>query len=187
MLRRTAIAILLSVAVAACSSDGEPPAPKTVTITPDLTGYTAIPLGAAESGDGSATGSFSYFMVDGALDWYAFASHLAPSRAYRIILTAADGKEYAVASRRTDGEGTLGVHGVETMLMNRQCVGAEDPSRRSLQSARSLMISVKSDGSARGASGNDVVGSHSALPCGGNGDGDFAYVLQSADSVVVAP
>lgn len=187
MVRCTAIAILLSVTVAACSSDGEPPALKTVTITPDLTGYTAIPLGAAEFGDGSAMGTFSYFRVDGSLDWYLFASHLAPSRAYRVILTAADGKEYAVASRRSDNTGALGVHGVETTLMNRQCVGAEDPSRRPLESARSFKISVKTDGSARGASGNDLLGSRSALPCGGNGDGDFAYVLQSADSVVVAP
>lgn len=188
MVRRTAIAVLASLAVAACGSDGEPPGPKTVTIVPDLTGYTTIPLGAAESAGGdSPTGTFSYFMVDGALDWYAFASHLASSRAYRVILTAADGKEYAVASRRSDADGTLGVHGVETTLMNRQCVGSEDPSRRPLESARSLKISIKSDGSARGASSNDLLGSRSALPCGGNGDGVFAYVLQSADSVTVAP
>jgi len=83
----------------------------------------------------------------------------------------------------TAADGSLGVHGVETALMNRQCVGAEDPSRRPLASARSLRVAVKSDGSASGVSGGDMLGSRSALPCGGNGDGVFEYVLQSADSV----
>ena len=132
-------------------------------------------------------GTFSYVVVDGAIDWYLFASDLLPARAYRVVLTAADGKEYAVASRRSDGIGTLGAHGVETALMNRQCVGAEDPSRRTLESARTLRVALKSDGSASGSSSNDMLGSRSALPCGGNGDGNFDYVLESDDSVPVAP
>jgi hypothetical protein len=44
---------------------------------------------------------------------------------------------------------------------------------------------LKSDGSPHGASGNDMLGSRNALPCGGNGDGDFAYVLTSADSILL--
>lgn len=180
VLRRTAI--VLAISLAACG--GEPPAPKSVTIVPDLTGYSTVPLGASKaSGASSPSGTFSYLMVDGAIDWYAFATHLRPGRAYRILLTAADGKEYAIASRRSGADGSLGAHGVETALMNRQCVGAEDPSRRPLESAKFLRVGVKSDGSARGASGNDVLGSRSALPCGGNGDGVFDYVLQSADSI----
>jgi len=123
--------------------------------------------------------------VDGAIDWYVFATHLQPGRAYRILLTADDGKEYAIASRRSGADGSLGAHGVETALMNRQCVGAEDPSRRPLASAKSLRIAVKSDGSAGGVSGGDMLGSRSALPCGGNGDGVFDYVLESAESVPV--
>ena len=79
------------------------------------------------------------------------------------------------------------MHGVETTLRNRQCVGAEDPSRRTLESARTLRVSLKGDGSARGASSNDLLGSRSALPCGGNGDGKFEYVLRSTDAVPVAP
>ena len=188
VLRRTAIALAISLAVAECGGVGEPPGPKSVTIVPDLTGYTTIPLGALKaSGASSPSGTFSYLMVDGAIDWYLFAAHLAPARAYRIVLTAADDKEYAIASRRSDGDGALGAHGVETTLANRQCVGAEDPSRRPIESARTLGIALKSDGSARGASGNDLLGSRSALPCGGNGDGIFDYVLQSAEPVAVTP
>lgn len=187
MLRRFMLGALLSLAFAACGSGDEPQRTQTVTIVPDLTGYSTIPLAATgRTAGGAASGTFSFLLVENAIDWYVFATRLSPGRAYRILLTAADGKEYAVASRRANADGSLGAHGVETALMNRQCVGAEDPSRRPLESAVSLRVSVKSDGSAHGASGNDVLGSRSSLPCGGNGDGVFDYVLRSADSVIVA-
>jgi hypothetical protein len=185
--RRAAIIALLSLAVASCRNDSDVQGPQNVTIVPDLTGYNTVPLAAAEvQGPQTPSGTFHYLVVDGAIDWYLFASNLVPARAYRVVLTAADGKEYAIASRRSDAAGTLGMHGVETTLRNRQCVGAEDPSRRSLESARSLRVSLKGDGSARGASSNDLLGSRSALPCGGNGDGKFDYVLQSGEPVSVA-
>ncbi|MEO6211948.1 MAG: hypothetical protein ABIQ10_17715 [Gemmatimonadaceae bacterium] len=185
MLARRA-ACALALALAACSSGEEPQGAKSVTIVPNLTGYSTFELGPSGAGaNDTSAGTFSYLIVDGAIDWYAFATHLRPGRAYRILLTAADGKEYAIASRRSDADGSLGAHGVETVLMNRQCVGTEDPSRRSLASALSLRVAVKRDGSASGASGNDMLGSRSALPCGGNGDGNFDYVLRSVDSVLV--
>lgn len=185
-MRRAAIIALLSLAVASCRKDSDVQGPQNVTIVPDLTGYTAIPLAAlAAQPDGSAKGTFSYMMVDGAIDWYLFATHVSPGRAYRVVLSSADGKEYAVASHRAGPDGSLGIHGVETALMNRQCVGAEDPSRRPLETARALHVALKSDGSAHGASSNDMLGSRSALPCGGNGDGDFTYVLTSADSILL--
>jgi hypothetical protein len=187
MVRRVALIALLALA-SACRNDSDMQAPRTVKITPDLTGYSTIELAASEGrAQGTPTGTFSYMIVDGAIDWYVFGSNLAPSRAYRIVLTASDGKEYAVASRRSDASGTLGAHGVETALMNRQCVGSEDPSRRTLESARTLSVALKNDGSPSGASANDLVGSRSALPCGGNGDGRFDYVLQATDVVTVAP
>ena len=187
LVRRTAAVALLALTVA-CTGGDDPLVAKTVTIAPDLTGYNTVRLNAAgTAARDEPAGTFNYLLVDGAIDWYVFATHLQPGRAYRVLLTAADGKEYAIASRRSASDGSLGAHGVETALMNRQCVGAEDPSRRPLASARSLRIAVKSDGSARGASGNDMLGSRSALPCGGNGDGNFEYVLESADSVPLNP
>jgi hypothetical protein len=184
--RRAAIIVLLSLAVASCRKDSDVQGPQSVTIVPDLTGYNTIPLGAAERrADGSPRGTFSYMMVDGAIDWYLFASHVSPGRAYRVVLSTGDGQEYAIASHRAAPDGSLGIHGVETALRNRQCVGAEDPSRRPIETARALHVALKSDGSAHGASGNDMLGSRSALPCGGNGDGDFTYVLTSADSILL--
>jgi hypothetical protein len=183
---RALLAALIT--LAACGGGSEPQRAQTVTIVPDLTGYSTIPLATTgQAASGAASGTFSYLIVENAIDWYLFATRLSPGRAYRILLTAADGREYAVASRRANADGSLGAHGVETALMNRQCVGAEDPSRRPLETAGSLRVSVKSDGSSRGASGNDVLGSRSSLPCGGNGDGKFDYVLRSADSVILAP
>ena len=188
MVRRLAIIALLSLGAAACSNESDVQTPQTVTIQPDLTGYATIPLASASGGKKqSPTGTFSYVLVDGAIDWYVFAKNLLPSRAYRVVLTAADGKEYAVASRRSDATGTLGAHGVETALMNRQCVGAEDPLRRDLESAGALRVALKNDGSASGTGQSDLLGSRTALPCGGNGDGNFEYVLQSPDAVPVAP
>jgi hypothetical protein len=125
--------------MAACRNDSDVQEPKSVTIVPDLTGYNTMPLMALEGRrDGPAQGTFSYMMIDGAIDWYLFAAHVSPGRAYRVVLSASDGKEYAIASRRAGPDGSLGVHGVETALMNRQCVGAEDPSRRPLETARAL-------------------------------------------------
>jgi hypothetical protein len=188
VVRRAAAVALLLLAAAACSGGDEPQVAKSVTIVPDLTGYSTIQLEASIPRTREVpAGTFSYQVVDGAIDWYVFATHLSPERAYRVILLSSDGKEYAIASRRSGGDGSLGAHGVETALMNRQCVGAEDPSRRPLESAGSLHVAVKGDGSARGASGNDLLGSRSALPCGGNGDGVFDYVLRSPDSVRLPP
>jgi len=188
MVQRAAAVALLVLGAAACGGGDEPQVAKTVTIVPDLTGYSTIQLEASSPRTREVpAGTFSYQVVDGAIDWYVFATHLSPERAYRVVLTASDGKEYAIASRRAGGDGSLGAHGVETALMNRQCVGAEDPSRRPLESAGSLHVAVKGDGSARGASGNDLLGSRSALPCGGNGDGVFDYVLQSPNSVLLPP
>jgi hypothetical protein len=184
--RRAAIIALLSLVVASCRKDSDVQGPQNVTIVPDLTGYNTIPLSALEKRpDGSANGTFSYMIVDGAIDWYLFATHVSPGRAYRVVLSTPDGNEYAIASHRARPDGSLGIHGVETALMNRQCVGAEDPSRRPLETARALHVALKSDGSAHGASANDMLGSRSALPCGGNGDGDFTYVLTSADSILL--
>ena len=88
MVRRAAVIAVLSLAVA-CSNDSDMQAPKSVRIVPDLTGYNTIRLDAGDSRTPSAPyGTFSYIVVDGAISWYMFASHLLPARAYRVVLTA---------------------------------------------------------------------------------------------------
>lgn len=93
MQRRATIVALLSLAFAACSSGNESERAQTVTIVPDLTGYSTIPLSSAgRHTSGGPSGTFSYLVVENAIDWYVFANRLSPGRAYRILLTAADGK-----------------------------------------------------------------------------------------------
>jgi hypothetical protein len=182
--------LALAVAIAGCggdavgSDDSAAPAPAS------FDGFDSValtPASGARDAD-APSGIMHYQVVSGALDWYVSARALAAGRAYRVLLAAADGREYAVASRRAGGDGTFAAHGVETALMNRQCVGTEDPSRRSLTEAGPLTIAIKSDGSrAGGTTGSNLLGSRSSLPCNGNGDGAFDYVLRSAAQIPVAP
>lgn len=182
------LAVSLLLAIGACGNGDNGRSEETRLVVPDLTRYRTISLEpvADARARGMLKGTFRYVLVDGALDWYVFATGMPASRAYRVLLAAADGEEYAVASARSAADGSFVAHGVETMLMNRLCVGEEDLSRRPLGSARTLSVAVKSDGSPRGASGNDLLGSRNAMPCGGNGDGVFDYVLRSADSLSLA-
>ncbi|HXT48447.1 MAG TPA: hypothetical protein VN717_07380 [Gemmatimonadaceae bacterium] len=143
---------------------------------------------ASEKGAATPAGMFYYRMVSGSLDWYAVGHAFGAGRAYRVVLTAADGHEYAVASRKAGGDGSFAAHGVETMLMNRQCVGTEDPSQRPLADALPLSVAIKQDGSPPGSSSRgELLGSRSALPCNGNGDGVFDYVLRSSTPLRLAP
>lgn len=151
-------------------------------------GFDSAALVSASAQRGSMpAGTFYYRLVSGSLDWYVVGRAFGAGRAYRVVLTAADGREYAVASRRARGDGSFAAHGVETTLMNRQCVGTEDPSQRQLAEAAPIGVAVKEDGSPPGgASGSGPLGSRGALPCDGNGDGVFEYVLRSSASLPLA-
>ena len=187
--RRALLAIAVSLAAAACGKradlrDRENPPAKAA-----LSGFDSVTLAAVERPQdaGAPSGSFRYEVVEGALDWYVAATGLRAARFYRVVMTAADGREYAVASERSAADGSFTAHGIETLLMNRQCVGLEDPSRRTLGSVRTVLVSVKNDGSRAGPSGSDFLGSRSALPCHGNGDGDFGYVLHALAPLALTP
>lgn len=181
--------ITLAIAIAACgnndavgSDDAAQPA-----VPASFAGFDSVALASASARDVAApAGTFYYRMVSGSLDWYAVGRAFAAGRAYRVVIKAADGHEYAVASRKAGGDGRFSAHGVETMLMNRQCVGTEDPSQRDLAGAMPLSVAIKQDGSPPGSSSRgELLGSRSALPCNGNGDGVFDYVLRSAHPLPV--
>jgi hypothetical protein len=174
--------IALAIAVAACGNRdaGGDDAPQAA-MPASFAGFDSAALAPAnEKGAATPAGTFYYRVVSGSLDWYVVGHAFGASRAYRVVLTAADGHEYAVASRKAGGDGSFAAHGVETMLMNRQCVGTEDPSQRPLADALPLSVAIKQDGSPPGSSSRgEMLGSRSALPCNGNGDGVFDYVLRS--------
>jgi hypothetical protein len=183
-------AAALVIGLAACgngdavgSDDSAAPAPAS------FAGFDSIALvpAGAKGRDGPA-GTFYYRIVSESLDWYVAAHAFSGGHAYRVVLTSNDGHEYAVASRHADADGTFAAHGVETNLMNRQCVGVEDPSQRPLADAGPVTVAIKQDGSAPGSSsGSNPLGTRSALPCNGNGDGVFDYVLRASDKVRVTP
>lgn len=181
----------LAIAVAACGNSdavGGDDAPEEA-MPASFAGFDSAALASA-SGQGPAApaGTFYYRMVSGSLDWYAVGHAFGAGRAYRVVLTAADGHEYAIASRKAGSDGNFAAHGVETMLMNRQCVGTEDPSQRPLADALPLSVAIKQDGSPPGSSSRgELLGSRSALPCNGNGDGVFDYVLRTSAPLPLAP
>ena len=183
--------IALAIAVAGCGNSdavGSDDADQAA-MPASFAGFDSTALASAsEKGAATPAGTFYYRMVSRSLDWYAVGHAFGAGRAYRVVLTAADGHEYAVASRKAGGDGSFAAHGVETMLMNRQCVGTEDPSQRPLADALPLSVAIKQDGSPPGSSSRgELLGSRSALPCNGNGDGVFDYVLRSSTPLPLAP
>ena len=188
--RRLPWLIALAIGVAACGANdaaggGDADNASGASAHASFAGFDSLPLVSASAQGASAPSGVFYFrVVSGSLDWYVRARAFSVGRAYRVLLTASDGHEYAVASQKAGGDGTFAAHGVETMLMNRQCVGSEDPSRRPLAEAMPLSVAVKQDGSQAGsASRGELLGSRSTLPCNGNGDNVFDYVLKSANPI----
>jgi hypothetical protein len=188
--RRLPWLIALAIGVAACGANdavgGDDAGQSSeVSLPASFAGFDSLPLVSASSqGVSAPSGVFYYREVSGSLDWYVQAHAFSAGRAYRVLLTAADGHEYAVASQKAAGDGGFVAHGVETMLMNRQCVGIEDPSRRPLADATPISVAVKQDGSQPGsASRGELLGSRSTLPCNGNCDNVFDYVLKSTNPI----
>lgn len=176
---RTPWLIAMAIGVAACgNADSAATDNASVEVPASFAGFDSVPLASATGG--TSAGTLYYRVVSGSLDWYVLARTFSSGHAYRVVITAADGHEYAVASSRARGDGSFVAHGVETTLMNRQCVGTEDPSQRQLADASPITIAVKQDGSPpASSSATDPLGSRSALPCNGNGDGVFEYVLRA--------
>lgn len=188
--RRAAWVIALAIAIAACGNgDAVSSDAAAAPIPASFAGFDSVALVSVSGPGGVApSGMFHYRVVSGSLDWYATGHALAAHHAYRVVLSSADGHEYAVASRRARADGSFVAHGVETMLMNRQCVGTEDPSRRPLADAVPLSVAIKQDGSPPASSSRtDPLGSRGALPCNGNGDGVFDYVVSSTGPLPMAP
>lgn len=184
--RRLPWLIALAIGVAACgANDAVSGDDAGAGVPASFAGFDSLPLvSAAAQGAAAPSGVFYYRVVSGSLDWYVRARAFSAGRAYRVLLTAADGHEFAVASRKAGGDGGFEAHGVETMLMNRQCVGSEDPSQRPIADAMPLSVAVKQDGSQSGsASRGELLGSRRALPCNGNGDNVFDYVLRSTGPI----
>jgi hypothetical protein len=179
--------IVLLLAAAGCGSGdahspgGGPDVGLDASITVPLTrptGFatvTLVPAEGASTSQGAPTGEFWYRTSNGALEWFIRAQHLTPGRMYRVEITADEQAHYAVASVRADASGGLAGHGVLGAFTDRVCVGGNVTRPQLLSDVRAFRVAIKDDGSREArtsitAPGND-------LPCVGNGDGKWDYVL----------
>lgn len=128
---------------------------------------------------GGAVGSVWYRSRGPALTFQLLASGLRPHRRYLLELSV-DGTIYTVASHAASGSGELSVDSTITMFEEGACVGDNYDPPRSVHGEHEIKFWLKNDGnpvSGTMAGRRPSAATGSSLPCHGNGDGDYSYVL----------
>lgn len=128
---------------------------------------------------GGAVGSVWYHARGPALSFQLVATGLRPHRRYLLELSV-DGTVYTVASHAASASGELSIDSTITAFEEGACVGDNYDPPRSVHGEHEVKFWLKNDG-------NPVSGTMpgrrspraagSSLPCHGNGDGDYSYVL----------
>lgn len=139
------------------------------------------PLSAVTSLFGGASGSVWYTPSGRSLSLRLSAQHLEPGEHY-ILEIQADSIIYDVASRAADEDGRIAFDTSLTSFAEGVCVGDQYDPPRVLQPGRAYSIRfwLKRDGNpATGAQRVRATpdGPAVQLPCNGNGDGNYDYVL----------
>ena len=127
---------------------------------------------------GGATGVVWYAHSGPALRFVLRAYGLQPQHRYLLEIQA-DDAIYSVASYASDARGELAIDTALTQFAEGACVGANYDAPRSVQGPHRVKFWIKRDGNPpSGASPNVKAGTPGAdLPCHGNGDGDYSYML----------
>lgn len=125
-----------------------------------------------------ARGRVDYAPDGNALTVRLRAAALKPGLRYLIELNV-DGTTYAIASRAADARGRLALDTTLMQFAEGACVGPNYDAPEPLAGRHVIKFWVKRDGNPRaGTSASAAPGSAGArLPCTGNGDGDYTYVL----------
>jgi hypothetical protein len=130
-------------------------------------------------GQGGATGSVWYTPSGPQFGFKLEAKGLKPGKRYLTEL-AVDENIYTLTSHAADSDGKLAIDTTLTAFAEGVCVGPNYDPPRPLDGAHTIRFWVKADGNPPSGSGRI----HSAqfkdgqdLPCSGNGDGDYTYVL----------
>lgn len=128
---------------------------------------------------GGAVGTVWYHPRGPALTFQLRAAGLRPLRRYLLELSV-DGTVYTVASHPATAAGELSIDSTITSFEEGACVGDNYDPPRSVHGTHEVKFWLKNDG-------NPVSGTMpgrrpptargSSLPCQGNGDGDYQYVL----------
>jgi hypothetical protein len=127
---------------------------------------------------GGATGVVWYAHSGPALRFTLRAYGLQPLHRYLLEIQA-DDAIYSVASYTSDAHGQLALDTALTQFAEGACAGANYDAPRSVQGSHSVKFWIKRDGNPQsGVSPSVKPGAPGAsLPCRGNGDGDYSYML----------
>ena len=128
---------------------------------------------------GGATGWVSYTPSGSEFAFKLEAKGLKPEKRYLIEL-AVDDAIYTVASHAADSKGKLAVDTTLTSFAEGVCVGPNFDAARPLDGEHTIRFWVKADGNPPSGSGRTQSSQFKEgqdLPCSGNGDGDYTYVL----------
>lgn len=128
---------------------------------------------------GGAVGSVWYDPRGAALTFQFRAAGLRPHRRYLLELSV-DGTVYTVASHPATAAGELTIDSTITAFEEGACVGDNYDPPRSVHGMHEVKFWLKNDGNP--ASGTmpgqrSSAADGSSLPCHGNGDGDYRYLL----------
>ena len=128
---------------------------------------------------GGAVGSVWYHPQGTALTFQLLASGLRPQRRYLLELSV-DGTVYTVASHPATAGGEISIDSAIVIFEEGACVGDNYDPPRPTRGPHEIKFWLKNDGNP--ASGTmpgqrSSAAGGSSLPCHGNGDGDYDYVL----------
>ena len=127
---------------------------------------------------GGATGVVWYAHSGPALRFTLRALGLQPAHRYLLEIQV-DDAIYSVSSHESDAHGEIAIDTALTQFAEGVCVGANYDAPRAVLGEHRVKFWIKRDGNpASGVSPSVKAGAPgAALPCNGNGDGDYAYML----------
>jgi hypothetical protein len=131
---------------------------------------------------GAPTGAVTYLPTGDRFSFRLEASGLVPRRHYELDLTV-DGVTYTMASRAASDRGTLAIDTTLTQFAEGACVGANYHQPLAVRGRHRIKFAVKNDGSPSSGTARTHTPGIAAggdLPCAGNGDENYAYVLFEA-------
>ena len=138
-------------------------------------GFAAVSLVSTgpASASGTRTGEVFYQPKGDHFEWFVNAQGFTPGSHYRVELNVDDSLNYAIGSIAANSQGQLLGFGVLSRFADRYCVGANGSPPAPLTGPHWIGIRIKEDGSTPGD--HSITGS--SLPCTGNGDGHFEYMM----------
>ncbi len=128
---------------------------------------------------GGATGTVWYTPEGNEFSFQLRAQGLAPGRRYLLEIKV-DETIYAIASHRADRGGELAIDTTLASFAEGVCVGQNFDAPRLLDGRHAVRFWIKADGNPGSGTSGAVAGQPpggESLPCSGNGDNDYTYVL----------